>query len=178
MSDCYLVLSALGPDRPGLVADVTEYLTRRGANVEDSRMVILGAEFGILVLVSGSAEELATIANETAVLEKKTGLGILTRPTKSPNEHRRGFRPFTITADALDQEGIVYAVAAALHKAGVNVVSLGTSTYEAPVTGSPLFRLEAHVDAPREVGLAQLRQALDEVAREENVDLDVRPAGR
>lgn len=180
MSDThYLVLSALGPDRPGLVAEVTEYLTDRGANIEDSRMVILGAEFGIMVLVSGTDAELSRVAKESAELEKKTGLGVLTRPTKSPNEHRRaGLRPFVITADALDQEGIVFAVADALRNVGVNVVSLGTETYEAPVTGSPLFRLEAHVDAPREVGLAQLRHAMDEVAREENIDIDVRPAGK
>ena len=39
----YLVLSALASDRPGLVATVTDFIAARGGNVEDSRMVVLGA---------------------------------------------------------------------------------------------------------------------------------------
>src|SRR5215472_3847551 len=87
-SEQYLVLSALGPDRPGLVAEVTEYLTERGANIEDSRMAVFGAEFGILVLVSASTDEIRKVVADIPKLEARTGLGIRTRPTKSPEEHR------------------------------------------------------------------------------------------
>src|SRR3954470_21760466 len=85
----FLVLSALGPDRPGLVAEVTEYLTERGGNVEDSRMAVLGAEFGVLLLVSGTPEEIAAIQRDTEALSRKSGLSVLVRSTKSPEEHRR-----------------------------------------------------------------------------------------
>ena len=175
----FLVLSALGSDRPGLVAEVTAYLAARSANLEDSRMAILGAEFGILVLVSGTADALARVAAETKELEQKSGLSVLTRATKNPADHRApDTRPFTVIADALDHEGIVHAVAAALHRSGVNVASLGTSTYAAPVTGALLFRLEATIDAPPGVGLSELRRTLDGVARDENIDIDVRAGTR
>src|SRR5262249_61977163 len=85
----YLVLSALGADRPGLVAEVTDYLAERGVNVEDSRMAVLGAEFGIQVLVSGSEPSIARVVADKGILETKTKLGVLVRPTKSPEEHRR-----------------------------------------------------------------------------------------
>ena len=55
----HLVLSALGPDRPGIVAEVTSYVTERGGNIEDSRMAVLGGEFGVMMLVSGTADEIA-----------------------------------------------------------------------------------------------------------------------
>lgn len=140
-------------------------------------MAILGAEFGIMVLVSGTGAQIDRIVAELPELEQKTGLGALTRATKSPSEHRRAaVMPCAITADALDQEGIVHAVASALHEIGVNIVSLGTSAYEAPISGSPLFRLEARVDVPRGVTLGQLRRAMAEVAHAENIDIDVRPA--
>src|SRR5512138_935023 len=110
-SEQFLVLSALGPDRPGLVAEVTEYLTERGGNVEDSRMAVLGAEFGILLLVSGTADEVAAIQRDIEVLSERTGLGIIVRATKSPEEHRRAeVIPCVVTAKAFDQEGIVRAV--------------------------------------------------------------------
>lgn len=171
----FLVLSALGPDRPGLVAEITEYVSEHGGNVEDSRMAVLGAEFGVLLLVSGTPEEIGAIERDLGKVEEKTGLRLLSRRTKSPEEHRRAaVIPCLITAEALDQEGIVRAVSRALCRAGVNIVSLETSAYEAPVTGSPLFRMEARVDIPTGITIGKVRKAMDEVAEAENLDIDVR----
>jgi glycine cleavage system transcriptional repressor len=172
----YLVLSALGADRPGLVAEVTEYLAERGVNVEDSRMAVLGAEFGIQVLVSGPEDSIQRVANDKGTLETRTKLGVLVRRTKSPEEHRRAaVIPCVVTAEALDHEGIVRAVALAISRMGINIVSLETTTYNAPVTGSPLFRLEAHIDLPQGVSVAQFRRQMDDVAQRESLDIDVRP---
>src|SRR5262249_4740783 len=85
----HLVISALGPDRPGIVAEITHYVTERGGNIEDSRMAVLGGEFGVMMLVSGSGAEVGRIASEIATLEKQTGLSIVTRETKSAEEHRK-----------------------------------------------------------------------------------------
>ena len=126
----FLVLSALGPDRPGLVAEVTDYLSQHGGNVEDSRMAVLGAEFGILLLVSGTPEEIAAIERDLASLREKTGLQVISRPTKAPEDHRRAPTvPCLVTAEALDHEGIVRAVSRALSRVGVNIVSLETTPY-------------------------------------------------
>ena len=174
-TETFLVLSALGPDRPGLVAEVTEYLTERGANIEDSRMAVLGGDFGILVLVSGAADRIARVEQDHAALEGKTGLTVVLRRTKSPEEHRRAaVIPCLVTGEAIDREGIVRAVSRALHQVGVNIVSLQTTAYQAPITGSPLFRLEAHVDVPQATGVSRVSQAMAEVATAENLDIDVR----
>lgn len=174
-SEHFLVISALGPDRPGLVADVTDYLSEHGGNVEDSRMAVLGAEFGILLLVSGTDAEITAIERDLASVTTKTGLAFTSRRTKSPEDHRRAAAiPCVVTAEALDQEGIVRAVSRALVKVGVNIVSLETTAYEAPVTGSPLFRMEARVDIPSGVTVGKVRKAMDEVAEAENLDIDVR----
>jgi glycine cleavage system transcriptional repressor len=174
-TETFLVLSALGPDRPGLVAEVTHYLTERAANVEDSRMAVMGGDFGILVLVSGTPEGIAAVERDHEALSEQTGLSVMLRRTKSPEDHRRAaVIPCVVTAEAIDQEGIVRSVSRALHRVGVNIVSLETTTYQAPVTGSPLFRLEARVDVPQATGVARVRKAMDEVAVAENLDIDVR----
>jgi glycine cleavage system transcriptional repressor len=170
----YLVLSAIGPDRPGLVAEVTHYVTERGGNIEDSRMAVLGGEFGVMMLVSGSPDEIARVARDHAELHTATGLDVATRDTKSPEDHRRAQSfPCVVTCDAIDNPGIVRAVARALRDLGLNIVSLETTTYEAPVTGSPLFRLEATCDVPKGVTLARIRIAMHEVADRENIDIEV-----
>ena len=178
-SERYLVLSALGPDRPGLVAEVTSYVTERGGNIADSRMVVLGGEFGVMMLASGTPEEIGRIARETSQLRATTGLEVTTRETKSAEDHRRAQSiPCVVTCDAIDNPGIARAVSRALHALGLNIVSLETTTYEAPVTGSPLFRLEAHCDAPRGMTIAKVRAAMAEVAEREAIDVEVRAPAR
>jgi glycine cleavage system transcriptional repressor len=173
-SERHMVLSALGPDRPGLVAEVTHYVTERGGNIEDSRMAVLGGEFAVMMLISGTEDEIARITREHDHLHRATGLDVTTRGTKSPEEHRRAQSiPVLVTCDAIDNLGIVRAVARALRDQGLNIVSLETTTYEAPVTGSPLFRLEARCDAPKGVTLAKVRAAMRDVAEHENIDVEV-----
>src|SRR5258707_5174375 len=133
-TDHYLVLSALGADRPGLVAEVSDYLAERGVNVEDSRMAVLGAEFGIQVLVRGSEAAIARVADDRASLETRTKLGVLVRRTKRPEEHRRAaVIPCVVTAEALAHEGIVPAVAFAIAHIGIKIASLETDTSNTPV---------------------------------------------
>jgi len=171
----YLVLTALGADRPGLVAEVSAFVTERQANVEDSRMAVMGAEFGILLLVAGSAEAITAIERDVALLTKQTGLAVLTRPTKSPQEHRRArVIPCMVSAETLDHEGIVQAITRAMHQLGVNIVALECAAYQAPVTGSPLFRLEARVDVPESIPVGELRRTMGAVAEAENLEIDVR----
>ena len=83
-TESFLVLSALGPDRPGLVAEVTHYLTERGANVEviavsigvaDTQQQLrtalaMGADRAILVQTDAPIEPL-TAAQTFLALAKK-----------------------------------------------------------------------------------------------------------
>jgi glycine cleavage system transcriptional repressor len=171
----FLVLSALGPDRPGLVAEVTDFLTSRGANIEESRMAVLGGDFGMLILLCATADEVARMVRELPDLEKKTKLSFTTKGTKSPEEHRRAaVMPCLVRAESLDNEGIVRSVAMAIHEAGINIVSMETSAYNAPVTGSPLFRLEAELDVPQGMTIARVRELMARVAAQENIDVEVR----
>ena len=51
-----IVLTLTGPDRVGIVEDVTGILLAVDANVDTSRMAHLGGEFAILMLLSMPAE--------------------------------------------------------------------------------------------------------------------------
>ena len=172
----YVVISGLGPDRPGILAAATRYLTDRGANVKDSRAVVLGGEFGLMVLASGHASAMEAVRGDIALLQEAPGLSIQSRPTVRPEEHRRARAlPYRIEANALDHEGIVHAITDVLYRAGINIVSLETSVRNAPVTGTELFSLVAHVDVPEGVSVEGIRAALATVARSQNVDTEMRP---
>ncbi len=169
----YLVLSAIGPDRPGLVAGLTASIARRGGNVEDSRMAVLGGSFGVMLLLSGEPAVIERITAEAGQLEADSGLKIHIETTVAPHV-AGGSARYTIEVEAADREGIVHAIAAALYDLGGNIVSLQSEVYPAPVTGAPLFRLTLAVDIPGQVAPATLQAALDQLAVGENLDCTVR----
>jgi glycine cleavage system transcriptional repressor len=171
----FVVLSALAPDRPGLVADLTAYVNDRNGNVEESRMLILGGEFGTLVLVSGTPDAVESIIRDGDTLKKKIGGDLIVRRTKSPEEHRRGeLKPVVITAESFDRVGIVKAIAAAISELGLNIVDLETTAVDAAFTGATLFKIEARVDVPRGTPIAKIRQSMEDVAAREHLDVEVR----
>src|SRR6266540_6701213 len=50
----HFALSAVGRDRPGIVAAVSRILLDRGLNVEDSQMTILCGHFTMMLVVSAA----------------------------------------------------------------------------------------------------------------------------
>lgn len=176
MTDQYLVLTAIGTDRPGIVADVTTLLAERGVNVADSRMAVLGGEFALMMLVSGSPEDLAGVRDEVGPVAERLGMQLLVKDTRSPAAHRAGkVRSYEVQVHALDHPGIVSAVTGAVRGLGGNIVSLETSAYQASVTGAPLFRMTLCADFPAEITAARLRDTLDHVSEAANADIEVQP---
>ena len=53
----YYILSAIGKDRPGIVADVSEAIYECGGNIEDSNMGLLRTHFALLTLFSADMVE-------------------------------------------------------------------------------------------------------------------------
>ena len=75
----YLVLTAVGPDRPGLVNEISSLVLAAGANLEDSRMAILGGEFALLILVSGDPKAVTRVEHSAEELGSRLGLRMLTK---------------------------------------------------------------------------------------------------
>jgi glycine cleavage system transcriptional repressor len=177
MKERYLVLTAVGSDRPGIVAELTAGMAERGANVADSRMAVLGGEFALMMLVSAPPERLDQVRSEVESAASRLGLQLIVKDTASPAEHRAGrVRSYEVQVHALDHPGIVHAVTAALQGLGGNVVSLETSAYQASVTGAPLFRMTLAADFPPDVSAVRLRETLAQVSEAANADVEVRPA--
>jgi glycine cleavage system transcriptional repressor len=56
---------------------------------------------------------------------------------------------------------------------GVNIESMETKTYAAPISGTPIFQLEAELAVPVRTNINQLRQRFAEIQREENIDIEL-----
>jgi glycine cleavage system transcriptional repressor len=172
MSKRFKVLTAIGPDRAGLVQAISSAVHQAGANLEDSRMAVLGGEFAMLVLLSGTVAELGAAEERGRSALAPLGVECHFRDTEPPGT-KAGMLAYELRVVGLDQPGIVQAVTAVVARLGVNVASLETGVVHQPLTGTPAFLLEALLHVPRDVALATLRRELSAVADERNLDLDL-----
>ena len=171
----YLVLTAVGLDRPGLVNEISALIHDAGANLEDSRMAILGGEFAVILLLSGPADTIERVARARELLEQKTGLRVVLKPT-ARDQQPRNYLPYTIRVTGVDRPGIVHSVTQILAGRGVNVASLESRLAYAPLSGTPMFVLEAELQVPSELALSQLRRDLSLACEEDNLDFTLESA--
>lgn len=172
----YMLLTAIGPDRPGLVEEVSERLSAGGLNIESSRMAVLGGEFAIIMLVAGETAATEKLTGDTAELAGRTGLQFFLRPTIAPSQRPAASSvPYRLSVSGMDHPGIVHEVSAVLHRFKVNIESLETRVAPAPVSGTPIFTMAAVVAVPAEVKVRELRAALLEHGDALNVDVEFEP---
>ena len=170
-----ILVSASGKDQPGIVDRVSGAIFSAGANIEDSRMAILGGEFALFVLVAGTAEELGGVRSSLEEVSGEIGLTLQIKPVAAaqPGVDVICYR---LQAVSLDHPGIVHKITGILRSRGVNVASLDTSLAQAPVTGTPIFSLEMEVQVPVDQPVNEIREELQHLAAEENIDVTFLPA--
>ena len=171
----HLILTAVGPDRVGLVEKIAQIIARHDCNIEDSKMAVFCGEFAIIVLISGTPDCLSKIVGDYHAIEAETGLTIATK-TPAIRAQAQAFLPYKLTASCMDHPGIVYRISSLLSNLGVNIEALETKTYAAPVSGTPIFRLEAELAVPTRINVNQLRERFAEIQRDENIDIELAAA--
>jgi glycine cleavage system transcriptional repressor len=170
----WFVLSAIGRDRPGLVADLAQLIYDCDANLEDSRMTILGTDFAVILLGSAAAPDAADrLAVAAKRLERDHGLTILIR---SLEEGPRSMIPapdatlWRVRAAGEDKAGIVAGVCRTLAQRGVNIAELVTRSRPGP-GGSPHYEMEILAEVPGRSDAEELRAALDAEADRLVIDI-------
>jgi len=134
-----LAVTAIGRDRPGIVAGITGALLEAGGNVDDSQMSILHGHFAVMLIVSvsddTSIDELSLRLDEVG---REFGLGGITVSEVTSLE--RGAGPsHVLTVYGADRPGIVHEVAELLAARNVNITDLRTRRTGDPA--SPLYTM-------------------------------------
>ena len=172
------ILTALGKDRPGIVAQVTGALYELGCNLEDSAMTRLGGEFTIMLVFSaGPSLSQARLSSAFEPLSGRVGLAIHLKPlgVGELTPQTRG-RPYVISVYGADRPGIVFRVSELLAKAGVNITDVSTHRTIPPTRGgkTPLYLLFLEVELPERAAVARLEQDLRRVGKQLGVEVSLR----
>jgi glycine cleavage system transcriptional repressor len=168
-----LVLTLTGPDRIGIVENVTAVLVARGGNVEVSRMARLGGEFAILMLVALPAEQVAAIETD---LDGLSAQGYKVTTTQVPQTHAEthpGWIAYHIEVHGADHEGIIQEVARYLSHRGINIETMESQTTPAPISGVPLFTMTAEVAVPPRLAREGWEAGLEDLSHHLDVEIRV-----
>jgi glycine cleavage system transcriptional repressor len=179
MATRWFILSAIGRDRPGLVSELAQLVLDCEANLEDSRMTILGTDFAVILLCASRASDAADrLALGSKRLERDHGLTILIR--ELPGERRPavpapGTRLYRVEAAGEDRAGIVAGICGVLAQHGVNIVELDSQSRPGP-GGSPHYQMTIRAEVPEGLDARRLREALEREAERLVLDVALMPA--
>jgi glycine cleavage system regulatory protein len=175
-----LVLTLLGPDRPGLVEAVADTIAAHGGNWLESRMAHLAGRFAGILRVELPADRLPAL---TAALTKLEARGLRITATPAPeaplataasdSSAAGGPAPRSMTLDlvGLDRPGLVREVSRLLAQRGINVEELTTDRSSAPMSGEMMFRAHARIHVPASVDVGQVRAGLERLAGDLMVEI-------
>jgi glycine cleavage system regulatory protein len=160
-----LILTIIGPDRPGLVRTLSETVAAQGGSWLESRMARLGGQFAGIVRVEAPEALLA----ELPALER-AGLrvtGTIAAQTAAPDTGPR----CVLEVVGNDRPGIVQDIARVLAAHSVNIEELTTGVASGSFSGETLFRASIALRAPDDVALQAVRTGLERLGNEFMVDI-------
>lgn len=167
-------LTAIGRDRPGIVAAVTKVLYEHDCNLEDSSMSILEDEFAIILIMAAPDDiDEGSLASDIERTEEEMGLTIHLKELGEKAAERAEMSNYIITLHGADKAGIVYRTAEFLSGRGINVTDLETS-----VVGEgdeKIYIMLMEVFSPKDIDIEELNRGLAEIGADLGVTIKMKP---
>ncbi len=167
-----LAITAVGRDRPGIVAGLTEALYEIGANLQDCRAALLRGSFAIVVAVTVPDAVTPDVAQEAlGPTARELGLTLWVGTTTATPDAVGGAR-CVVSVYGADHPGIVSAVSRELADRAVNITDLSSRSVGDP----PVYVLGIECELPPGLDVADLERTLGPVAAAQRVELSVSAA--
>ena len=164
-----LVMTVIGPDRPGLVESVAALVAEHGGNWLESRMSRLGGQFAGILRVEVPAEKEQALVAGLKRLDAR-GLTVVVHPDQ-PKPSAAPASESVLEIVGQDRPGIVREISRALASFGVNVEELQTECASAAMSGETLFKARARLSIPASSDTADIRQKLERIAADLIVEI-------
>jgi len=168
-----IVLTASGPDRAGIVAELARAVTQHNGNVEESRMTILGNDFALLLRITVPKDvtpdmlqkEVQTTFPEYMVSARDT--------SSAPPNFTHPVRIFSVTVEGPDQPGIVAVLSKLFVEHKASVRDLDTDSSSAPFAGYKIFSLKAIIAMPTTADFPSFEESLHKFEDTYGFDVDI-----
>ena len=175
-----IIITAVGPDRPGMAHAVAVVLARADCNIEDTTMTRLCGEFAMILIVSPPPQQdCAALASQLAPLENSHGLFINCKEiidTAQLSATYGGADKSNVTHAMLsvygpENRGLVSTITGVLAEHSVNITDVQTRVASAGTVYVMIFELEL----PPSLEVQTLKHALEEAAATTNMQVSLHP---
>ena len=163
-----LVLTALGDDRPGLVAAISGAINARGGSWEQSHFSELAGKFAGIVVLSAPDPEADALRADLLGLEDQ---GLHVKVERTDIQVDEEAVTFELELVGADRPGIISEISALLAAHRVSIEDLVTELVDAPMAGGKIFEARAVLVAPESASADGLREALESLADRLMVDV-------
>lgn len=164
-----LVLTVIGPDKPGLVEMLAQTITENGGNWLESGMSRLAGKFAGILITEVPEDKAASLTAALTALDAQ-GLKVTVEQSSAP-ETIDASQHFKLELVGHDKPGIVRDISSALAKRHVNVERLYTELVSGSMSAELLFKAEAELLASSDLDLDELQQDLENIASDLMVDI-------
>ena len=165
-----IIINAFGLDKPGIVSEVTQIITYYNGNIETSKMLQLESEFSLLILVKIEEKNIEELFNKLREIKNLHVAG----KTTNGKSHNTNFSYYNFLITVADNEGIVFIFSKLFNNYGINITSMETSIKNAPITGSPIFSLNATLMIPKTININKFNQELEKTAEAESIEFNLK----
>ena len=168
----HLVLTVIGPDRPGLVSALSDTIAVSGGNWLESRMASLAGQFAGILLVDIASDR---VDHLRAALQQLEVIGLRLVVEQGPVEAAaaNSGRVLKLELIGQDRPGIVRDISRVLAEQHVSISDFHTAFSSASFSGEAMFKATALLRLPTGLDENALRRALESLANELMVDLEL-----
>ena len=162
----WFMLTLVGEDQPGIVAETTAALYEAGCNLGEASMMRLGGNFSIMLMVHYDGDEARLRANIKEVADSLDLHAHLDPIRGQLHDHR--IPDVRLSVYGADRAGIVAQVTQALAAAGLDICDL-----ESDVAGTdekPIYVM--HIEGHATAGIEALERALEKISDDIKVHLE------
>jgi glycine cleavage system regulatory protein len=167
-----LIVTLIGPDRPGLVRAVAARAKTAGANWVESRMAQLAGQFAGIVRLEIAPDQVAQLENALRSLEAE---GLRVTVERGLEGAEAALQSVRLDLVGHDRPGIVQEITEVLLRHGATIEGLETGCERASMSGERMFRAHAELGVPAGTDLHHLQDDLESLANELMVDLELHP---
>ena len=165
-----LLMTIIGPDRPGLVESLATAITAHGGNWLESRMGHLGGQFTGILRIQVPDESVEPMTRALRELELIQLSVVADRDV--PYEVSDSTQT-TLNLEVIghDRPGIISEISRVLTGFKINVEELETERLSAPMSGEMMFQARARIALPRSCEESEVRAELEHIASDLMVEL-------
>lgn len=167
--ETFLILTAIGDDRPGLVGELSATISAHQGNWLESSMSHLAGKFAGIVKVAVPADGIESLKAALAGLQ---GLKVAAEVSLDQESAMAG-RRLKLALVGHDRIGIVREVSQVLARHAVNVEDLSTRTSSAPMSAEIMFHADIELLAGRDLDARALTDDLERISNDLMVDINL-----